>query len=1516
MAALSEVDHEDEEMAWRRVRLEWERIQGERQHQKMVRLKQKVWLMFGGRMVAGRRRPGVIRRRAPGGAVQVMKYDQEFKRMVRLSGMRAQRAWWDGPRLEVIRSIEKIGGRWREYLHMQKLTKGEVEWVEAAAPGLVWGKCEWGGDVDGGSKSEVVLRGELGKVVDQALFDTGARVSVMTKRMQERGGWALGESLLKGLTGITKGSRTEVVGVVCVDTEVAGVRGSVTYAVVPELPSSLPEVVIGRSAVMENRWVATLSPSGLQIQEQAGVMAAVGVVSVVDEAGKEEVVYDSPAFEDAEHEEDGEEVDYMPPPELDEDQVKKEMKEIMKQQKHLSKEVKVRLLEMLQRRWRAFSNRIGGVKGHEFRVDTGSAEPVAKKPFRFPPEKRMEIGRQVKDLLERGLIELCTSPWCTNPVLAKKKDGTYRMAIDYRALNAVTVSDEYPIPSIDDIIDEMGQYRVFTTVDMRSGFWQLPLHAADRDKTAFATPGGLYRWKVMPFGLKNATGAFQRMMMQVLRGMKGVKVYVDDVIIGTKSEEGHLELVEAVLKRLEEAGLVCKLNKSEFMQREVEVLGFTIGGGKVQMQERLVGKVRECKVPTTRSEVRQFVGLVGFYRHFIADFASKAAPLTDVMGVKSEWVWEDRQQRAYEELRDEVLGEKVLRVPDYAKEFVIHTDASGIGVGAALMQRDEEGRLYACRFYSRKLNAAERKYSATEREYLAMVLALKKWRKYLGVRTSEVHTDHKPLLSMVKATDESQSARVQRWGMLLQSFDVRIRYIKGKQNVVADALSRELFVGGEEDGVVQEERELLELVEAAVVDMVDDDEWEHEEAQGQECGDGAAPGAVAGCPGELGVTSQGAVERYGEDGEWVHEEDEVVEVAAAKELDECDPVKPGKEKLGVGVVDEGWTDLGKSDVPGEGSLGVEKKGEEQEEKLELEYWEEVKADQRRDRECAEWIARVKDGEVVRQEGGELELDEDGLLHLRDRQGRVRLVIPCGEKREELLRLVHENRRDGGHFSAVKGASKLQQRWWWPGMVADLRHWVRTCRLCQVYKHARGRGRLPQDTPRVVPRGPWDSVYVDAVGPLGRGRGGYSYCLVAIDHFTRYVEVMPARRLTTESYVGWLQQLVARYGTMRRLTSDRGSNFISALVEAYCRVMGIDRHSTTAWRPTANSLVERYNGELKDRFRTMCEEVGPEWPNMVDDFASVHNSTVHSATGFTPHFLMHGWEMKLPYDLLVDGKLRAMHEPVEVQKWVEQFVRLVSDARSAARQQQGDRDRKQQLREVIIAKTLNPPPVFEVGQQVLLDKRYRGPGQKKEATVLWTGPYYVTQKVSDVVYEVEREGGRLDLVHVDRMKRWHEPIRDPSRFTQRSEQQQMDGVEEQKTGFEDLDGGVEPEGGDGVESSDEDVEEEGVPDEDLRARELAENEYEVEAILQKRISPRTSSRLVGPQVEYLVKWKNWDDQHNSWERAENLGNSRKLVREFEDTQSVEARNRRAYERAIRAAEAAVVDGVEDGAACAS
>ena len=1523
-------------------------------------------------------------------------------------------------------------------------------------------------DVVGRARVPCELAGAGGVVAVAALLDTGAQVSVMSSEVAEQGGWPLVPTRLRSLAGIGGDGGADdsqrVLGVVRVSLKVQEVTGQVMFAVVKHLPHPLPRLIVGRNAVVENDWRTVMDKFGTQVQQAPTPTC---VVTVVDQDGTEHQVYGASAHEDDVEWEDGEEVMLMPPPEKEKEEVCAELRarvEKMEVPEWLDPSELGALLKVLQEHWRVFSGKIGGVTDYLFSITTSTDRPEARRPFRYPPEKLAEIERQVSELLERGLIRPSTSQWSTNCVLAKKKDGTWRMAIDYRPLNAVTVADQFPVPRVDDVVDALANMRVFSTFDLQWGYWQMPLREADREKTAFATPMGLFEWLVMPFGLRNATAAFQRMMTHVAADIPGVKIYVDDLMHGTLTIVGHVAGVKKVLQRLEEAHLVCRLKKCDFLRDEVEVLGFRVGGGRVLMQERLQGKVKELSAPTDRVGVMQFVGLVGFYRHFIPEFAERAAPLTDVMGVKATWVWGDAQQRAFEDLRAAVLEGPVLRLPDPEREYVVHTDASDRGVGAVLMQRDENGKLYACRFFSRKLNGAQSRYSTTEREMLGMVLALKQWRKYLcDGRTFEVHTDHRPLLELVRKTSEHQSARVQRWGLALQAFEVKILYIPGKRNVVADALSRELFVRvaerepddgkvlevatlwvgatltrltgpgvgvssadalrlalGDDDDVSEPHQYLVDLAVERQLPLCtqqprewcseapgglgypvsmpggDEEAWLEDAAVcclavdpagGDNLGGGtlshrllAVPldvprhslygthvvegdyGAGAGGA-EAGVAKSGAavaavttraaaaaraaaappqqhaavVPRKPPGAESVDSEStagsvEVVEddgdeVVQQQGDEPAPPADAGEAEASPGAADEQRAapppqqfstaapreppDV--SDVPAGGVLRVEGRpgasADEEGMAYVDSYWQEIIVKQQRDEQCAQWLERLKKGERVAQAGGAMELDR-GVLMWRAPAGGLKLVVPqC--MREELMRLVHENPQDGGHFSAGKGKEKLQRRWWWPGMVADLTRWVSTCTLCARYKHTQMRQRVPRDTPRVVPDRPWDSVYVDAVGPLSLGRQGYSYALVAIDHFSRWVEIAPARRLTTQHYVGWLQQLVARWGPMKRLTSDRGSNFVSELVAAYCKAVGVGQHKTTAWRPWSNGLVERFNGVLKDRLRTYSEEVGKDWPSMLPLFAYAYNTTVHSSTGFTPFHLMHGWEPRSAYDWLVAA--RDPDEPLDIQRYRDRMVQLLEDSWSEARHNMGDAERRRQLGLLTVAKRTNPWPRFEVGSQVLLRKHHRLVGERKDQKLVWSGPYKVLGHLPPAHYFILR-GEKEDLVHVERMKRWQEVEDGAVQWHRRQLEEREASAEAARAREGEL---VEPEGvgeskqadgdasSDSSSSSESDSEGEGDPrstgpggavlqNEDVRAKEQADGVFEVGALLQKRVTQPTSRLDSQPVVEYLVQWKHWPDSYNTWESVANLAGAKKLVKAYEDRERV--RRLRSRERA--------------------
>ena len=308
---------------------------------------------------------------------------------------------------------------------------------------------------------------------------------------------------------------------------------------------------------------------------------------------------------------------------------------------------------------------------------------------RFSPMQHEESDRQVEQMLSRGLVEESDSEWATSMVLVVKKDGQWRAAIDYRGLNAVTRPDEYPLPRTDDLIDEMEKARYFTVIDMMWGFWQLPLRQEDRKKTAFRTRRGLFHWKVMPFGVRNGTASFQRMMRKVLQGIEGVLVYIDDVIVFTRTQEEHLEVVDRVLQRLEQFGLVGRLSKCEFMREQVEFVGYVVGYGRVEMQARLCDKVAACREPANKSEVRAFVGMCSFYRHFMEAFATVAAPHTDVMGKVAKWQWGEKQVAAFRELQRLITSKPVLKLPDFSSPFSLFVDASDVGIGAVLGQLDD-----------------------------------------------------------------------------------------------------------------------------------------------------------------------------------------------------------------------------------------------------------------------------------------------------------------------------------------------------------------------------------------------------------------------------------------------------------------------------------------------------------------------------------------------------------------------------------------------------------------------------------------------------------------------------------------------------------------------------------------------------------------------------------------------------------------------------------------------------------
>eukprot|EP00253_Pinus_taeda_P029424 PITA_29424 len=412
-------------------------------------------------------------------------------------------------------------------------------------------------------------------------------------------------------------------------------------------------------------------------------------------------------------------------------------------------------------------------------------QPISKMPYRMTAPELQELQIQLKELLDVGLIRPSTSPWGAPVIFVKKKDGSLRLCIDYRDLNRATVKNQYPMPRIDDLFDQMKGAAVFSKIDLRSGYHQLRISENDISKTAFRTRFGHYEFTVVPFGLTNAPAVFMNLMNSVFRQYldKFVQVFLDDILIYSKNEEEHEEHLRLVLSCLRERQLYGKLSKCSFFQERIHYLGHIISGEGISVDPEKVKAIMDWPIPRNAHEIRSFMGLAEYYRRFVEGFSKITKPITTLQRKGIRYEWTEECSKAFSELKRLLTSAPILRVPDMDKDFTVCTDASKHGLGAVLMQ-DRGVIAYA----SRKLKPHEELYATHDLELAAVVLALKIWRHYLVGRNFTLKSDHQSLQYLF--TQRDLNARQRRWSEFLSEYDFGISYIKGKENVVADALSR------------------------------------------------------------------------------------------------------------------------------------------------------------------------------------------------------------------------------------------------------------------------------------------------------------------------------------------------------------------------------------------------------------------------------------------------------------------------------------------------------------------------------------------------------------------------------------------------------------------------------------------------------------------------------------------------------------------------------------------------------
>ena len=428
---------------------------------------------------------------------------------------------------------------------------------------------------------------------------------------------------------------------------------------------------------------------------------------------------------------------------------------------------------------------LGETNLHSHTIHTGDAQPVSAAPYRQTLQMRAELERQLEEMQKQGIIEESNSVWHSPVVLIKKSNGEWRFCVDYRKLNAVTVPMSFPIPHMSDVFDTLAQSKaeISSTLDLRSGFWQVPLDKATKHKSAFITHQGIFEFNRLSFGMTNAPLSFQSLMTKVLKNLnfKIALVYIDDVLIFSKDFDQHLHHLNLVFNNLRAANLTLHPSKCKFATKSVRYLGFTVSKDDLEVTQENIDKIQNCQSPQNVKQVRSALGMMGYYRKFIKDYAKIAQPLNNLLKKDTKFVWSDECEKAFKELNSRLTKAPILRYPQFDKEFTLSVDSSEYSTGFVLSQ-EHEGKLHPVCFGSRALRDNELKWHITDKEGLALVEGIQIYKHYLANNKFTVFTDVS--VKYLQKLKDSQG-RLVRWGLLLQGYNFEIKHKSGSQNCTA-----------------------------------------------------------------------------------------------------------------------------------------------------------------------------------------------------------------------------------------------------------------------------------------------------------------------------------------------------------------------------------------------------------------------------------------------------------------------------------------------------------------------------------------------------------------------------------------------------------------------------------------------------------------------------------------------------------------------------------------------------------
>ena len=867
---------------------------------------------------------------------------------------------------------------------------------------------------------------------------------------------------------------------------------------------------------------------------------------------------------------------------------------------------------------------------HEIRTEEG-AKPPSRPPYRLSPSEQDEMEEQVKDLLAQGFIRPSASPYGAPILFVPKKDGRWQMCINYRALNKQTVKDQFPLPRIDSLLERLGQATVFTKLDLASGYHQIAMEESSIQKTAFRTNRGHFEFFVMPFGLCNAPATFQRLMNKVFADNLGqfIAVYLDDILIFSRTMEEHWQHLRWALSRLREAKLYGRLHKCEFLKDQVDYLGFEVSPRGIQASPEKVRAIIEWPKPKGVHDIRSFLGLASYYRRFVRGFSEMARPLTALTRAGVDWEWSVPQHQAFNRLKLALTTAPVLRLPDFSRQFVVTTDASDAAVGA-ILEQDFGNGLQPVAFASRKLNGAEMRYSAYERELLGIVWAIAQWKHYCqGPHPVIIQTDHAPLRHLPNQT--SVNSRVWKWINVLQGYNLEIRHIPGKRNPTdtlskqdkKDALGRKTAVHDANADLVEELRVPSNANDTAIQDALM--KLFNAQSRGQDQSV-AIQSQASRAPRSDQRVDQALKASETDQAIRATDQDQISSVQFKSEIKTSSPVQ-----FSINVP------ISSSSQDSQCTLAVSRSSIEIDHSL-RERIHSLLMTEILYKDILNEMESTGKNEIVRGKEKYQLKKKLLMIHVTGQPEEVeywRVVVPDDVAVKTLLVSELHSVPYCAHPGVQRTIGKVRRHFWWKGMAGDIREFVEACPICQLEKtdHTLQKGSLQSLT---LPEVKWQEVSVDFITDLPAEKDAEDSIMTMVDRATKMVHLIPCWKTTTAGEAARLfwQHVVRLHGVPRAIHTDRGAQFVGRWWREIWSLLGTKLKFGTAYHPQSQGQVERMNAVVPQTLRCLMSDVPnlTRWTDYLPTVEMVVNSLPNRSTGYSPFFLMYGYHPVLPVEL--------------------------------------------------------------------------------------------------------------------------------------------------------------------------------------------------------------------------------------------------------------------------------------------